>query len=625
MECMKQHRKQKYTNCILLLIVTGISALLMGIVFDFYFDLNDDIMMRDIMAGTYSGTPDGHNMQTLYPLGAFLALCYRICPPLPWYGLFLFLCQFAGFYMIGLRLLGFFQREGERLYALAALLLFQWGMWLTHMVNIQYTITCAMLGAGAVFWFMTTPSGLSVKEFIRKNIPAAISLILAFQLRPEMMLLILPFAVFAGWLRWWEERPVLTGKQTVSVENKSDSTGKRFVLKVRISTRTVEKLKEYSLLAGIVALGMALSFLIDLAAYGSEEWRDFRRFFNARTTIYDFYPDVVTQDVYSDALSELDVSLSQQMLLRNYNFGLDEEIDTELLEDAAACAVDVVGGGRDFAALLKKNLFYYYYRTTHPDDAPYNLMVIFGYAANIISVVIIYMETRKEYSDGLGRRRLFWRLAQLILLILGRSVIWMFILMRGRDPERITHSLYLVEFVLLVAMLLRLPKVEWRLPSYVMASLFVLLATVSLMGSLTTVTEDQTRREKIQRDWEAIDSYCAGYGDNFYFEDVYSTVSFSGKLFESGSKACANYDIAGGWICKSPLYREKLGRFGIESAREALAVDGRVYFIMSDAEKSERGLDWLRDFYAEKGEKVEILESDRINENYRVYQVGRSR
>ncbi len=574
----------------------GISAILMGAVYDFYFDLNDDIMMRDIMAGIYSGIPDGHNMQTLYPLGAFLALCYRICRPVPWYGLFLFLCQFGCFYLIGLRLLDFFRKEGERLFALAALLLFQWGMWLTHMVNMQYTITCAMLGAAGVFWLMTTPSGLPVKVFVQKNVPAVVLLILAFQLRPEMLLLILPFVFFAGWIRWWEEK-----------------------------TAKLEKLRKYGLITGIVALGMALSFLIDLAAYSGEEWRDFRRFFNARTTVYDFYPDVVTQDAYSGGLLELGVSLSQQTLLRNYNFGLDEEIDTELLEKVADYAVDAVGSERDWGAMLKKNLFSYYYRSTHVNDAPYNLMVIFGYAANIMAIVILYRKTREEYTDGLGKRRLFWRLAQLVLLALGRSAVWMFILMRGRDPERITHSLYLVEFVLLAAMLLRLPKVEWRVPAYVMASLFVLLATVSLMGSLTAVNADQSKREKNLQDWEAIESYCAGHGDQFYFEDVYSTVAFSGKLFASGNGVCANYDIAGGWMCKSPLYREKLGRFGIESASDALAGDGRVSFLMSDAEESERGLDWLREFYEEKGRKVEILESDRINENYRVYQVGRGR
>lgn len=95
---MERDRRRRAENCILTFAAIGCSALLMGYFFTFYYDLNDDTMMRDIMSGVYSGTPDGHNMQTLYPLGAFLALCYRICGTFPWYGTFLFLCQFGCFF-----------------------------------------------------------------------------------------------------------------------------------------------------------------------------------------------------------------------------------------------------------------------------------------------------------------------------------------------------------------------------------------------------------------------------------------------------------------------------------------------------------------------------------------------
>ena len=79
MQLMGQRKTRGYENCILAFAVMGASALLMGFFFDFYFDMNDDTMMRDIMSGIYSGTPDGHNMQTLYPLGVLIALCYQIC------------------------------------------------------------------------------------------------------------------------------------------------------------------------------------------------------------------------------------------------------------------------------------------------------------------------------------------------------------------------------------------------------------------------------------------------------------------------------------------------------------------------------------------------------------------
>ena len=194
---MEQDRKQGYKNCILTLVVLGASALLMGFFFDFYFDINDDTMIRDIMSGVYSGTPDGHNMQTLYPLGALLALCYRISGAFPWYGAFLFLCQFGCFFLVGVRL--------------CTLTDVFWGIWLSHMVNVQYTITCGMLVGAAVFLFLTMPEGalfgkgtspLSVKAFLQKSLPALFLVLLAFHLRSEMALLTLPFLGLSGIFGW---------------------------------------------------------------------------------------------------------------------------------------------------------------------------------------------------------------------------------------------------------------------------------------------------------------------------------------------------------------------------------------------------------------------------------------
>ncbi len=598
---MKQSKKQGYGNCILAFAATGTSALLMGILFDFYFDLNDDTMMRDIMAGIYSGTPDGHNMQTLYPLGAVLALCYRLCRTAPWYGLFLFLAQFGCFYLVGIRLLSLFEKRGERLLALLGLLFFQWGIWLTHMVNMQYTITCAMLAAAAVFCLMTTPAGLPGKAFVLKNIPAILLVILAYQLRTEMLLLCLPFMGFAVWVCWWEEKSPFTW----------GSFGK------------------YAAVAGLMLLGMVLPLLLDSAAYGSGEWRDFRRFFDARTTVYDYYPEVVTDDAYGDGLEKLGVSPGKQILLRNYNFGLDEEIDTPLLEKTASYAAGTVGGERDWGGIFKETLLFYRYRIFHAGDMPYNLLVLLGYAANIIAAVILYLETRKREGGKKAGGRLLLAGVQLAGLALLRTALWMFILLRGRDPERITHSLYLLEFTVLAALLVRfrekLPQREdgrGRTGRFLwgMAALFLLLSAGRIAAALPSVFADQERRAQVNEDWYDIDGYCRTHPDTFYFEDVYSTVAFSGKLLAKRDNTIANYDIAGGWMCKSPLYWEKLAHYGIGAADEAL-LSGKAYFIMSDAEKQERGLDWMRGYYAEKGIRVEIREHDRINGNYRVYRV----
>lgn len=586
---------RKYENGILAGIVVICNVILLGICFDVYYDLNDDMMMKDVMAGVYSGVPDGHNMQTLYVLGGLISLGYRLCRTIPWYGLFLCLCQFGCFYLIGVRLCSLVEKKFGKLGMLFCLSVFFWAVCLQHLVNVQYTITCAIMSATAVFLFLTTPQGLSTRRFIVQNIPSMALVVLAYQLRTEMLLLTFPFIGLAGMVRWSAEEHIFTR----------------------------ENWKKYGAVLGIMLAGMILSLGADFIAYGSSGWKEFRDFFDARTTVYDFYPEVVTEDAYREDLSALGVSGAQQTLLYNYNFGLDDGIDTQMLERIAEYAKVSVGGKRDFGALLRKSLQSYIYRTFHGGDAPYNLLVIWGYAAVFLAGFLsIRTDSREGRKRGYGGLAFLW---QLLLLAVMRSAVWMFILIRGRDPERITHSLYLVEFVLLAAMFIRyLPAVRHRKGLlHFMVILVTVMMAVRIVPGIERVAADQKVRAQVNQDWYAIDEYCRERGDNFYFEDVYSTVSFSQKMFAGDANTYANYDILGGWMSKSPLYREKLARYDVKGADTALLEKDNVRLIISDREVLEQGLDWITSYYASKGIAVSVQESDRVNENYGVYQINR--
>lgn len=418
----------------------------------------------------------------------------------------------------------------------------------------------------------------------------------------------------AGLFCWWEDRPVVTGKN----------------------------LKKYGGLFLLLLAGMGLSLGADALAYG-KEWKEFRQLFNDRTTIYDFYPEVVTDDAYAADLEEMGAWYGARVLLENYNYGLDETVDAQLLADVAAYAKERVGGARDWGRIFREKLQLYRYRSFHGEDAPYHIIVWLAYAANMIAAVILY---RRKAGKSCGM------VVQLLLVFLVRTALWMFILLRGRDPERITHPLYLVEFCLLAGMFLRyLRESAVRGPAAKAvdaagepsartadleragsgvsgarklicgaAAALCLLSVVYLIKAIPAVWEDRVRRQEINADREAIDAYCRARPDTFYFEDVYSTVAFSERLLECRDNTLSNYDIAGGWMCKSPLYREKLAAFGIENAVDALA-QGRADFIMSDEEISLRGLVWLEIPFAQKDMKVYIEEYDRIGEHYGVYRI----
>lgn len=602
---------RKYENCILTGIIILVNVILMGICFDFYYDLNDDTMMKDIMSGVYTGTPDGHNMQTLYILGSFIRWCYRLCRTVPWYGLFLCLCQFGCFYLLGMRLMLLMDRRAGKIIILPALSLFLWSICLPHLVNVQYTITCAVMSATAIFLFLTTPETDSTSQFVIRNIPAMLLMIVAYQLRTEMLLLSLPFAALAGMFRWSEEKQIFTKANW----------------------------KKYGAVVGIVLLGMFISRCIDFGAYGSKEWKDFQDYFDARTTVYDFYPEVVTQDEFAAGLESIGVTSAQQTLLRNYNFGLDDGIDTSMLDKISDYAVNTVGASKDWGAVVREKCRMYLYRLFHAGDAPYNIVVLWAYAAVLAAGFCVNhskaqddsakaddTKTGSAKAGGTEKESVLRRYAfvwQIILLAAVRTAIWMFILLRGRDPERITHSLYLIELALLAAMLVRLLH-AFSIRNYVMHGMAVLLLLIvagNLMTSIQEVQYDQRCRETVNRDFLEIDAYCREHKEDFYFEDVYSTVAFSQKMFTDVNNTYANYDILGGWMCKSPLYQDKLAQYGIESAADALLDQDHVYFIMSNAEVADRGIDWIVDYYAGRGIAVSVCKSDKINENYAVYKV----
>lgn len=612
----KDSRAGSYANYILAFAVLAVNVLLLGSCFDFYYDLNDDTMMLDIMAGAYSGVPDGHNMQTLYPLGAVIAWCYRICGKIPWYGLFLCLCQFGCFYLVGVRLCALSEKTGrpdrdrtgsifgvlKKPAILLAWSLFVWGVFLPHVVNIQYTVTAAVLSATALFLFLTAPDAESAGRFLLRNIPSMVLVILAYQLRTEMLLLTFPYICLAGLCR-------LTGEK-----------------------RIFEKanLIKYGGVLGIMLAGMLVSKGIDYGAYGSAAWKDFLHFFEARTTVYDFYPELVTEEEYEDALTALGVAPYQQALLRNYNYGLDETIDTGLLTEMADYATRTLHGEKDWGRIVKEQVYRYFYRTFRGGDKPYSTLLLLLYGA-ALAAGWLKAKVRGQEGDGPARYAFVW---QLILLAAGRTAIWMFILLRGRDPERITHSLYLVETALLAAMVIRSMErtpmaTALRTHCTVLRGILlcfltgtVVLSGGSVAGGVSALRADQARREAVNEDRQAIDVYCRAHGENFYFEDVYSTVAFSRRLFDGRPDGeHANYDILGGWMCGSPLYYEKIGRYGMESAQKGLLEQDNVYLIMSDAEAAQQGFGWIEDCYAAKGTPVTVETVDRIGERYAVYRI----
>ena len=581
---------RKWENWILPLLFTLALLLFTGLRFDYYYSLNDDVLMKDILAGVYTGVPESRNVQMLYPLSLLLSLLVKVFHTSFVYGIFLCLCQFGSLYLIMYRSMRYGKKTvGKILLCLLESLLFA-GLLLPHLVFVQYTVTSGLLGAVGIFWFLTgeatacpdmqTRSGKEKGRgcFAKKNLPAVLLCVLAFLLRPEMMLLLLPLACVAGLWKWGMERPVFTKHNTFC----------------------------YVGVFSLILIGLLLGEVSNTAAYGSGEWKEFFRLFDARTEVYDFKTKAILKfDENQEFYTSLGLDETQGALLENYNYGIDDSIDAALMEKISEYSGEKEGY---FGKTLKEGIWLYKARLQNMPGLDFDAAVEMPFLLTEAALVVLLLLTA-----FLKRRAgVIWQ-----LLVFGgvRSILWMYLILRNRVPERISHPLYAAEIVMLAALLFMYltgnaadgvaregaAKVHnpyrWLNPVFATAALLFVTALSILPRTFARTAQEYAAREEINRTDIAARAYYQSHAENLYLADVYSTVKFSEKMFRDGECSLGNYDLLGGWLCKSPLAEKKLKAFGYTSLGQAL-LEGKNVYLVAETGQS---LDWLTDYFGSRG------------------------
>lgn len=608
----KRSQKTDYiiSGLVLLLII-----LLAGIVGDYYFDLNDDVFMKDILSGAYTGVPESRNIQMLYPISLFISTFYKVVRGLDWYGIFLCVCQFFCIFLICKRTISFNKELKSKIVLAASVAIGILGTILPHLLFVQYTFTCGLLSATAAYIILTHST-----EDKKDLILSVVLVFIAYLLRSEMLLLTLPFVFMAILIKW-----VITGKD----------------------------FKRYLITAVALLLAVGLGLLSNKAGYSSKEWQEFYSLFDARTELYDFQyiPEYEGNEAFYESIG---LSASEQNLLVNYNYGLDEEINADILRQIAQYASSTRALETPFKDKLKEATSLYIYRLTHAGkmysyqypmtDFPLNGVVIIMYLM-VIAFGIFFADssTWKDKAKAIGL---------LALLFACRTTLWLFIIIRGRDPIRITHPLYICEMLILFGMILMYARtstisealkcikekknsVSRKTKASVLKVadgailLMLLLVTfcAGLTGSLQVIESENSARNAMRVHYDALQEFFIANPDSFYFVDVYTSISVNGgdekestyseKMFKDVDNSLQNHDICGGWVTFSPLYRQKLQAFGYDNIETALLTDN-AYFVQDINED----VNWLTEYYSDRGKPVTITLVDTVGGVFGIYKLS---
>lgn len=614
---------RKSDNFIVTAVLIACVIIAAGLIGDYYFDLNDDCLIKDILSGSYTGTPEGHNIQMLYPIGALISLFYRVVRSLSWYGIFLCAAQYGCFAMVIKRTADVLKLSNlefkKKLIFLFLELGIMLGLFFPHFLYIQYTVTSGLLAATAAFLILSKKKG--------EGSPYMIPILLigvAFTIRSEMLLLILPMILVSILMKW--------AFVCFELDSEKEKTGQPSDYKEKRNMF----IKYLNLVIGIV-VGLLVCLALNKIAYSSSQWKEFVKFFDNRTELYDFQsiPDYAENKDFYDSIG---LSESSQKLLENYNFGLDDSIDAAMMGKIADYAGTIRTEDASMSARLAQAAKLYFYRLYHISapkgyeypmtDYPWNLVTLVLYIITFIScVVALRWDIRKVLKS----------LLLLGLLFACRTTLWMYILFRGRDPIRITHPLYLTEIMILTAMILSLfrlynvcvHRTETGVNRMLLGTVAV-TAVLALMGTpfqAYVVRTELVRREASLSRYEALNDYMKENSENYYLIDVYTSVSYatvtgkdeatySEKMFEKVDNRGYNHDLLGGWASKSPISHRKLSARGFSSMEEALLSEG-VYFVQN----TDTDTDWIVSYYADKGQQVAVTRLDVIEDVFGIYQV----
>ena len=608
------------------LLITGLVALCLaaiGLLCPLVYDLNDDITLRSILSGAYSGTPDGHAVYMKYPLTGLISLLYRIFRPAPWFDLVM-----AGFFVISISSVlcrtaaltgagrGWQKRSsgrheetadsgesvwsgGGRIWpgiATACMVFLCAGLYLMNFMKMHYTVVAAMLGGAALFLVVTDsfeergwPGGL------RRSAPAALLLLLCYDVRSQVFFLILPFLGVA--LLWQIRKGAL---------------------------------RQILIFAGLSAAVTSVCMIWNAGMYSGSGWKEYEAYNESRTQLYD-YTEPLPYETYSQVYEELGISQDQYRLLVQYDTALDNSVDGELLAKAAGASFAERDRQRSQKEYIKECIIEYYYYLRYTGK-PYNYLVLLGYCAVVAAAALRRRPGRVLLAFCMGA---------------GRSLIWVYLIWKGRFPERIYVSLYLIELMLLAGMLLRQamedknrgrlaedinPKrSRGRLSKFFQryAGIFTCAVSVILCLALAVFAAERfaqgygraRQQQEVQEEWEALTQYCESHEDMTYLLDVTSMVAYSGMQFEHLPDR-QNYLLAGGWMSRTPLLMDRLHQLGASDGAQALLKTEQVSFIAG----ADRDLGWLEDYMArrfgtcrmEKADTVE-LEGRDIFTVYRFY------
>ena len=513
----------KHKNLIISVIIPFIWIFLISITSGIYFETNDDRLFSEIFSGAMTGSPEFRSYYIHPFLGLFITLFYRITTTVPWYGLLLILFQWICHAVFTFSILKYYENKRNKFIA-SVFAISYYAICFTFIAHIQFTSTAALLAiTGYLHLFLTNNSLTQPNQIYLSNNQLSVHSIciffvlqfLSYLLRSDSMLMIQPYGV-----------AMLAA----------------FSLCIWIKTHSCLFIKYFcKLLLGIlllILLGKATHYLF----HHDAGWKEYEKINQGVTEITDYSHIPEYKDVQS-ILSKYDVSEKQYLAFFQYAM-IEPNLSGDCLLEVAEYAKNAQEN-TSFQQLFSSLLESY----SNPEYYGIGKLTVAFWGVTILYII---------FSKN------FFSLLPLASLLFSRTVIWSYLIYRGRTPFRVIYPLWVAEILLLLVIVFCNSHKQNHLSRFAlwfMCCILLLGSILTLEKQYTSLKQQNTNDKLYNTGYIDLIEYCDSHLDNHYFLDAGTLLYYRGSAYTSKPFHPRNSLITGCWYSGAPVLYERIAEY----------------------------------------------------------------
>ncbi len=538
------------------------------------FSSNDDLLLRSIMSGDYTGQPDAHLIYIMYPLGAALKLLYTAIPVVPWYEIFTVIMHLACAAVLINSLSG--KKRGDLSASGIAETVFYsvlvMGADLVFIFNSQYTELAGMAAAAAIAALLAG-----------RDRTSAVFLSVSFMVRKQVFFMSLPvFAAAFVYTLFTESRG-----------SRGEQGDERPALKVKELTK---KAFPFAVTAVVILLSVAA----ETFAYRDDAWKSYHAFNSERVRVYD-YALMPQWNGNEDFYGGLGISRDEYTALVEYDLSAVSGLSTADLKEIADRQQEILDDWKQYYNVFNKTLkdtavsFLQNLRSLHGKAALGGMILLFALALT-----------------GLIRRR---RKPEFFISVFAGVYYLAFIMLfsyLGRLPERVLYGIDFMTAALCLTVAGSLMKNSGAAGMRIRLILTGCVSVAFFVFGAGDLRRTSLKNSESINGYEEILGMIARDPDGIYYVDTNVFEHVPGYMGKTGSVYTEGNDLyepvnmikMADWAYESPLREEKYARL---AAGGMFDTSGKESYVVL----SERiGDEWLLGIFEERG--IRTVESGEL-------------